>query len=219
VALALAAPRSRAVLAVGAALVYLQWLPAVRAVGEAHGDPAARASFYGEVREVVGGARTEVVFTRGHWEAAHLAPHAPLARGWERQLDRKLNGLFYDDGLTAERYRAWLAENAVRYVALPAVALDYSAQAEAELLRGGIDGLREVHRTARWRIWAVEGVTSDARVVAADAFIVRGSGEVVTTQRWTRYWSPPAGVRLRRTAGGRVAVILGDRRDALVRAG
>jgi hypothetical protein len=48
---------------------------------------------------------------------------------------------------------------------------------------------------------------------------VRGSGEVVTTQRWTRYWSPPAGVRLRRTAEGRVAVILGARRDAVIRAG
>jgi hypothetical protein len=157
VALALAAPRTRVTLLVGAGLLYLQWLPAVRAVTEAHGDPSTQAAFHAEVREVVAGERTEVVFTRNHWEAAHLAPHAPLARGWERQRDRHVNPLFYDGGLDAAAYRAWLRAKAVRFVALPAVSLDYSALEEAALLRSGVPGLREVHRTTRWRVWEVTG--------------------------------------------------------------
>ena len=54
-----------------------------------------------------------------------------IARGWERQLDRDRNGLFYDGPtpLTPARYRAWLLEQAVSYVALPDAPLDYSAQA------------------------------------------------------------------------------------------
>jgi hypothetical protein len=195
------------VLAVGIGLLYLQWLPAVRAVGEAAGDPSTRSAYYEEVRAVVRGERTEVVFTRNHWEAAHLAFDAPLARGWERQLDRRHNALFYEDGLEAPRYVAWLRENAVRFVALPAAELDYSALAEAALLRAGVDGLTEVHTSARWRIWRVEGVERDARIVAADAFEAPAGP---TAQRWTRYWDGP----VREGPGGRVVLT----EDALVRA-
>jgi hypothetical protein len=205
--LVLGAPRSRAVLLVAAALVYLQWLPAVRAVTEAAGDPSTTAAYYDEVRDVVHGERTEVVFTRNHWEAAHLAPHAPLARGWERQLDRRHNALFYADGLTAGRYREWLRENAVRFVALPSTELDYSARAEAALLRRGVPGLREVHTSPRWRIWFVEGSVRDAEILAADTF---RAGAGPTAQRWTRYWDGP----VHEGPGGRVVLD----RDAVVRA-
>ena len=69
-----------------------------------------------------------------------MAPHVMLARGWERQLDQQRRALFYDEAstpLTPARYRAWLSEQAVSYVALPDAPLDYSAKGEAELLRGG----------------------------------------------------------------------------------
>ena len=74
-----------------------------------------------------GSFRVEIPFTENHWEAAHVAPHVPLARGWERQLDRRYGALFYDGTLTPRRYRAWLDEHAVAYVALPDVPLDYAA--------------------------------------------------------------------------------------------
>ena len=207
--LALAAPRTRWALAVGLGLLYLQWLPAVRAVSEAAGDPSTAAAYYDEVRGVVDGDRTEVVFTRNHWEAAHLAFDAPLARGWERQLDRRHNALFYEGTLTAERYLAWLRENAVRYVALPAAELDYSAEQEAALLRRGVTGLSEVHRSSRWTVWSVDGVGRDVELLGADAFAAEGDGP--TAQRWTRYWDGPVvegpdGRVIVRGGSGRVVV-------------
>ena len=36
---------------VGVGLLYLQWLPAVRAVAEAHGDPCTRLAFQAEARD------------------------------------------------------------------------------------------------------------------------------------------------------------------------
>ena len=132
-----------AVATVGVALLYLQWLPAVRAVAEAHGDPSTRIAFQAEARDFLQrmakpGERVEVPLTKNHWEAADLAKVVPLARGWERQLDAKANPIFYDDEqLTPARYHDWLRENAVRFVALPNAPLDYSATAEALLLEGG----------------------------------------------------------------------------------
>ena len=127
--LVLAAHRKRvpvfALAVVGVALLYLQWLPAVRAVAEAHGDPSTRLAFQAEARDFLTkvakpGERVEVPLTMNHWEAADLAKVVPLARGWERQLDQKANPIFYDgEPLTASRYHAWLRENAVRWVALP----------------------------------------------------------------------------------------------------
>ena len=78
--------------------------------------------------------------TRNHWEATYLAEDYPLARGWHRQLDRKVNPLFYDSDhpLTPDAYRDWLRENAVRWVALPNAPLDFSATAERKLLLEGL---------------------------------------------------------------------------------
>jgi hypothetical protein len=64
--------------------------------------------------------RIEIPFTQNHGEARYVAPHVALARGWERQLDRERNALFYDDEpLTPQRYATWLRRNAVAYVAVP----------------------------------------------------------------------------------------------------
>ena len=68
-------------------------------------------------RSAPGSFRVEIPFTENHWEAAHVAPHVALARGWERQLDRRYGALFYDGTLTPASYRAWLDEHAVAYVA------------------------------------------------------------------------------------------------------
>jgi hypothetical protein len=105
--------------------------------------------------------RVEIPFTRGHWESVFVAEHMPLARGWERQLDRKYNAVLYQKDLTEAEYRAWIVETGVRFVALPDIPIDPSAVPEAELIRKGIPWLKPVYRERhdRWRIWEVENPT------------------------------------------------------------
>jgi hypothetical protein len=182
------------------ALVYLAWLPAVRAVEEAHGDPSTQASFWRAPRDFLQrttrpGERVEVAFTHNHWEAAYLATTVQLARGWERQLDEKANPLFYDGtALTPGRYHRWLRRNAVRWVALPDAPLDYSARTEAALLRGGVPYLRLAHTSPGWRIFEVRDTeppaSHGARVTAAgpNGFDLVASSATVVRQRFTPYW-------------------------------
>ena len=133
---------------VGVGLLYLQWLPAVRAVAEAHGDPSTRLAFQAEARDFLArvakpGERVEVPMTVNHWEAADLAKVVPLARGWERQLDQKANPIFYDgEPMTAAPTTPGCSENAVRWVALPNAPLDYSARDEALVLERGAKFLK-----------------------------------------------------------------------------
>jgi hypothetical protein len=186
-------------------LVYLAWLPAVRAVGESVDDPSTRASFWTTPRAflekaVKPGERVEVAFTRNHWEAAYLAPVLQLARGWERQMDEKANPIFYGPRpLTVASYHRWLRHNAVRWVALPDAPLDFSAQAEAKLIARDPPYLRLAHSSPGWRIYEVrdaEPPASDgARVVAAgpDGFDVVTSKPTVVRQRYTPYWRSAGG--------------------------
>ena len=81
------------IVAVLVALVYLQWLPAVRAVSESYGDPSTEEAFFAAAARVPAdavrpGERVEVAFTH----TTGRPPTSPLrapARGWERQLDEK----------------------------------------------------------------------------------------------------------------------------------
>jgi hypothetical protein len=176
----------------------------VRAVEEARGDPSTQAAFHDEVLRFLRtharpGERLEVPLTRNHWEATYLAQDHPLARGWQRQLDRKANPLFYDreHPLTAARYRRWLRANAVRWVALPTAPLDFSAIAEKELLLDGMPGLRPRYTSPDWSIWEVRDpappVSGPARLTAAgaDGFDLRASrpGTVRVRQHPTPYWT------------------------------
>jgi hypothetical protein len=186
---------------VGVGLLYLQWLPAVRAVAEAHGDPSTRLAFQAEARDFLmkvaePGERVEVPLTMNHWEAADLAKVLPLARGWERQLDQKANPIFYDDEpLTAASYHAWLKENAVHWVALPNAPLDYSAREEAKVLERGAKFLKLSYESPRWRIWEVRGTdppaSGGAELLAAGPnwFMVNASKPTLVRYRYTRYWS------------------------------
>ena len=101
--------------------------------------------------------RVEVPFTRLHWEAVHVARRTSLARGWETQLDVKYNPLF-----RARRTRSTpralprvAGREGVRYVALPDVALDPTARAEAKLIRRGLPFLRPVFRDRHWEVFEV----------------------------------------------------------------
>ena len=201
------APRA-AVVAIAVALLYLQWLPAVRAVEEARGDPSTAAAFHDEVLRFLRdraepGERLEVPLTRNHWEATHLAQAFPLARGWHRQLDRKVNPLFYDreHPLTPASYERWLRENAVRWVALPSAPLDFSAEAEKSLLLDGLPFLSPRHTSADWSIWEVRHpqppVSGAATLTAAgaDGFDLEATrpGPVLVRQHATPYWTVAEG--------------------------
>ncbi|MEA2307707.1 MAG: hypothetical protein QOH43_4987 [Solirubrobacteraceae bacterium] len=198
-------PRRRWLLLLVPALVYWQWTTPVDDWRRAAVDPSVRAAYYRGLLAVLerqpGPFRVEIPFTDNHWESARVAPHVPLTRGWERQLDRKVNALFYDGRpLTPSRYHAWLRDHGVRFVALPDAPLDYSAAAEADLVRAGQPFLREVWRDAHWRLLRVtdDPGLADGGTVAdlgVDHFTVAGRpGRAVRVRvRWTPYWALVAG--------------------------
>jgi hypothetical protein len=208
--------RRRLLLVLAPLLLYWQANAPVADFLSAVSDPAVDRSYYapllGELRALGIGygarpARIEVVATVDHWEARFLAPAVMIARGWERQLDRHRNALFYDGSpaLGAARYRAWLDEQAVSYVALPDAPLDYSAGSEARLLRGSGSGgtgappayLREVWHSAHWRLFAVGGaralVTAPGVLtsVETDSFTLRApsAGAFTVRVHYSPYWA------------------------------
>ncbi|MGK9458953.1 hypothetical protein ACSLFT_02730 [Streptomyces sp. G6] len=118
--------------------------------------------------------RVEVVPARDHREAASLAPHVNLARGWNRQLDVERARLFYDGTFSAAAYRDWLDHWAVGFVVLPLAKPDGPAKAEAALVgdperRPG--WLEPVWQDEHWRVFrvrdAVPLVSEPGTVVAA----------------------------------------------------
>ena len=161
-------------------LVYWQWSPVVRDLQSVHAEPSVKASYYEPIRSFLAPkmaghpSRVEIVPTKNHWEAAIIPPaEIPIARGWERQLDRKLNRLFYADTLGAAHYRHWLDRLAVRYVALSDGNLDYAGRREAALVRSGLPYLRPAFHSAHWTVYKVKHAAPlaqpPARLVNLDA--------------------------------------------------
>jgi hypothetical protein len=188
-------------------LLYWQWVAPADDWLRAAGDASVHQRYYdgllGFLGTQPGGPfRVEIPFTDNHWESRWVAPHVPLARGWERQVDRQRNALFYDSRpLTPARYRRWLDDNAVRFVALADAPIDYSAAQEAQLLRDGLPYLREVWHDAHWRVFAVSAARplarGAARVTTLDTERVRlaasRAGVVDLRVRFTPYWRISAG--------------------------
>ncbi len=188
--------------------VWTVWGP-VRETAAVAGSPATSAAYYAPVARVVARmeappaqpVRVEVPLTRGHWEAAWLAPHVSLARGWEKQLDERYDGVLLAHALSAAAYRRWLDAQAVQYVALPDAPFDPSSAAEGRLIEGGLPYLREVARTRHWRIYAVLGATPLASgpgaltAVGHEWFTLRAraAGRFTVRVRYTRYFTVAAG--------------------------
>ncbi|MDP2712458.1 MAG: hypothetical protein Q8O56_14685, partial [Solirubrobacteraceae bacterium] len=204
---ALAGRRHPALVAtLAVAFAYWAIYPAARDVVRASGDQSLQAAYHAPLIEFLqsrpGAFRVEIPFTENHWEARHVAPRVALARGWERQLDRRFGALFYDGSLDARSYRAWLDKRAVAYVALPDVALDYAGRDEARLIEDGLPYLREVWRDRHWRVFAV---ARPAALVQADGgatatlhptgVTVRAAraGSVLLRVRYTRWWRVTGG--------------------------
>jgi hypothetical protein len=209
----LGARRTRALLVLAPLLFYWQANAPVADFAAAVSDPATHASYYapllGELRTLgvdyaARPARVEVVPINDHWEARWLAPHVMLARGWERQLDRYRDALFYDESTPVEsaRYRAWLSAQAISYVALPDAKIDYSSESEARLLTSAHPTyLREVWRSAHWRLWEVLGASPLAQPpstlsnVGTDSFTLSAprAGTYTVRIHFTPYWALASG--------------------------
>ena len=187
-----------------AALAIWQWSPAVRDLAKAIDDPAARADYFEPLAQYLetlpDQRRIEIPFTRSHWESAEIAPIAPLARGWLRQLDTEHNPIFYTGDLTPLTYASWLTENAVRYVALPSVKPDTSSYKERALIERGLPYLKLRWRSKDWRVYEVmlpsPFVISRGRAnmqleqLGNDRFLLRvvRPGQALVRVRWTQYW-------------------------------
>jgi hypothetical protein len=184
-------------------LLAWQYLPVL---GALRTDASASASYSAPVVQYLTGqpsiGRLEIPFTRGHWEAAYVAPHVSLARGWLRQLDTLDNPIFYSTHpLDAATYHRWLIENGIAWVALPDVALDYSAVREARLLTQGLPYLHLAWHNTHWRVWAVVDspglVSGPARVTRLEpnrvTLAATATGPVLVRVHYTPMWNVASG--------------------------
>jgi hypothetical protein len=187
-------------------LVYWQWSPVVRDLETVHAQDSVKSSFYAPVRDFLRGDpehrrhRVEVLPVEHHWEAAHVPKGIYIARGWERQLDRKLNALFYEDEngpLTPGAYRAWLNDLAIGFIAVPQTELDYAGEAEARLIAAGLPFLRMAFENEDWTIYRVVdpaplaiGAGERAKLTRQGFMVVADEpGTILVKVRWTPYWS------------------------------
>ncbi|MFD4692422.1 hypothetical protein [Streptomyces sp. NPDC058463] len=123
--------------------------------------------------------RVEVVPARNHREAALLAPHVTMARGWNRQLDVERGRLFYGRTLAPAAYRDWLDRWGVGLVVLHSGTPDSPAEAEAALVRRGADWLEPVWQDTWWRVYRVRGA---AGPVSAPGEVVRGDAATLVVR-------------------------------------
>jgi hypothetical protein len=179
-------------------LLFWQWNAPVDNLLRTRGDDSVHAKYYDELNAQLAkrnAQRVEIPFTENHWEAAYVAPQTPLARGWERQLDRKYNRLFYVGGLTPQKYARWLKDHAISHVAVADAPLDYSAKAQAKVIATGVPGLKKVWRGKHWTLYEV----TKARALAKGASVITSGhdkielvadqpGPVDLRLRWTPYW-------------------------------
>jgi hypothetical protein len=184
-------------------LIYWQWSPVVRDLEEVHAQPSVNADYYAPVVDFIRDTprhqsyRVEVLPVAHHWESAHLPRGIYIARGWERQLDRKLNPLFYKDVLTATEYRLWLDDLGVGFIAVPDAPLDYAAEAEARLIAQGVPYLDRAFKSKNWSVYRVRDAApiaiGDGELVklTPEGFVVeaRQPGTVLVKVNWTPYWS------------------------------
>ncbi|MEO7260957.1 MAG: hypothetical protein ABI047_06860 [Jatrophihabitantaceae bacterium] len=140
--------------------------------------------------------RVEVPELAGHWDSVYLARGVPLARGWLRQTDVRLNdAVFYKRKPTEESYRTFLTDNAVQYVAVPDAELTQFGKNELALISTNLPYLAPVWRNAHWTLYEVLGfaplVDPPARVLSQqpDAIVVAvpANSSIRVRLRWYRW--------------------------------
>jgi hypothetical protein len=185
-------------------LIYWQWSPVVRDLEEVSAQPSVSPGYYAPLRDYLRGTshhyayRVEVLPAAHHWESAYVPLGIYIARGWERQLDRKLNPLFYQSTpLTPLQYRSWLDELGVGYVAVPHTPLDYAGLGEKRLIkRGPPSYLEKVFRDQNWTVYKVRhpsplAIGGKMVKLTPEGFVVDADtpGTVLVRVHWTPYWS------------------------------
>jgi hypothetical protein len=185
-------------------LIYWQWSPVVRDLEQVSAQPSVKPGFYAPLIDFLRGQprhdayRVEVLPEAHHWESAYVPRGIYIARGWERQLDRKLNPLFYQSTpLTGPQYRSWLDDLGVGYVAVPHAPLDYAAHPEKRMLkRGPPRYLERVYNSPDWTVYKVRNpsplaIGGKMVKLRPQGFVVDTSapGTVLVRVHWTPYWS------------------------------
>ncbi len=185
-------------------LIYWQWSPVVRDLEEVNAQPSVTAGYYAPLVDFLRGQphrdaqRVEVLPEAHHWESAYVPDGIYIARGWERQLDRKLNPLFYQSApITGRQYRSWLDDIGVGYVAVPRAPLDYAALGEKKLIKKGPPSyLEKVFHSKNWTVYAVDNpsplaIGGKMVKLTPQGFVVDASapGTVLVRVHWTPYWS------------------------------
>jgi hypothetical protein len=188
--------------------LYWQVTASVSQIARSVDDPSTESAYFTPLAGWLDshggrGARIEVPPTANHWEAAYLAPEFELARGWLRQLDTTRDRIFYgdDNRVGSGAYRAWLHDNAIRYVALPDAPLDYSSVGERRLILSAPPYLTPRWHDAHWRVYEVRdpapmvqplaGGAATVGRVGRDGFVldVTRPGEFLVRLAFTPYWS------------------------------
>jgi hypothetical protein len=185
-------------------LIYWQWSPVVRDLEQVSAQPSVQPGFYAPLIDFLRGQphpdayRVEVLPEEHHWESAYVPRGIYIARGWERQLDRKLNPLFYQSApLTGPQYRSWLDDLGVGYVAVPHAPLDYAGRPEKRMLeRGPPRYLDRVYQSSDWTVYKVSNpsplaIGGKMVKLRPQGFVVDTSapGTVLVRVHWTAYWS------------------------------
>jgi hypothetical protein len=185
-------------------LIYWQWSPVVRDLEEVNAQPSVSAGYYAPLIDFLRGQphrdsqRVEVLPEAHHWESAYVPRGIYIARGWERQLDRKLNPLFYQSApITGTEYRSWLDDLGVGYVAVPRAPLDYAALGEKRMIKKGLPRyLKNVFHSKNWTVYAVQNpaplaIGGKMIKLTPQGFVVDASapGTVLVRVHWTPYWS------------------------------
>jgi hypothetical protein len=185
-------------------LIYWQWSPVVRDLEEVNAQPSVSAGYYAPLTDFLRGQphrdsqRVEVLPEAHHWESAYVPDGIYIARGWERQLDRKLNPLFYQSTpISGPQYRSWLDDLGVGYVAVPRAPLDYAALGEKRMIKKGPPSyLEKVFRSKNWTVYAVRdpsplAIGGKMIKLTPQGFVVDASapGTVLVRVHWTPYWS------------------------------
>lgn len=151
--------KQRRIVVFAISVLTLVWNGVYLPIGRPLSVASADSSFYAPVAKfmssVPGVHKVEVVSTNVRRESDLLAMSFPLARGWQTQIDRDRNALFYSNTLTAAAYLQWLQDNAVSFVAVPKKFVHSEAQQEAAIAASMASDLGLVFEDTNWRIYEV----------------------------------------------------------------
>jgi len=154
--------RTRLLTAAALVAVFALELPVGVSTIASIGRPSGYSAYYAPVITEIGArgpltGRVEVPEMAGHWDSVYLARGVPLARGWLRQTDVRLNdAVFYKQKPTPATYHTFLVDNAVQYVAVPDAELTDYGRNEWALIQTNLPYLTPIWRNTHWTLYQVE---------------------------------------------------------------